>query len=228
MSQASSSPVSEGGSPYRRYGKRALDVALALVLSLPAALLTLLAAAAVKAETGGPVFFVQRRPGLGGKPFDLYKLRTMAAETHRDGRALSDHERMTRSGRVIRALSLDELPQLYNILRGDMSFVGPRPLLMQYLPLYTREQARRHEVRPGISGWAQVNGRNALSWEEKFRLDVWYADHLSLGLDLRIMGLTVLRVLKGEGVNQGADVTMRPCEGSVNGTGRGGGEGSGG
>lgn len=224
MSPASSVPASEGGALYRGYGKRALDVALALLLGGPAALLTLLAAIAVKAETGGPAFFVQRRPGKGGRPFDLYKLRTMAVETQRDGRPLSDAERVTRSGRVIRALSLDELPQLYNILRGDMSFVGPRPLLMQYLPLYTKEQARRHEVRPGISGWAQVNGRNALSWEEKFRLDVWYVDHVSLALDLRVIGLTVLRVLNREGVNQEGDVTMRPFEGTAreNGEGTGG------
>lgn len=202
-----------GGRLYRAFGKRALDLLFALLLLPPAALLVLPSMAIVKAQSPGSALFIQRRPGRGGKPFLLFKLRTMISRTEKDGRPLSDMERVTGFGRFIRALSIDELPQLLNILKGDMSFIGPRPLLMQYLPLYTPAQARRHEVRPGISGWAQVNGRNALSWDEKFALDVWYVDHLSLRLDLKIIGMTIRRVLNREGINADEGVTMRPFTG---------------
>jgi lipopolysaccharide/colanic/teichoic acid biosynthesis glycosyltransferase len=199
---------------YGKYGKRALDLICAGILALPAGLLVVLAALAVKVETHGPAFFIQERPGKKSKPFHLYKLRTMITATEKDGVPLSDMERITRSGRMIRALSLDELPQLLNIIKGDMSFIGPRPLLMQYLPLYSKKQARRHEVRPGISGWAQVKGRNALSWEEKFRLDVFYVDHISLKMDAAIMVKTLVNVLRRQDVNASQEMTMQPFAGS--------------
>jgi lipopolysaccharide/colanic/teichoic acid biosynthesis glycosyltransferase len=199
---------------YGKYGKRALDLICAGILALPAGLLVVLAALAVKVETHGPAFFIQERPGMKSKPFHLYKLRTMITATEKDGVPLSDMERITRSGRMIRALSLDELPQLLNIIKGDMSFIGPRPLLMQYLPLYSKKQARRHEVRPGISGWAQVKGRNALSWEEKFRLDVFYVDHISLKMDAAIMVKTLVNVLRRQDVNASQEMTMQPFAGS--------------
>lgn len=188
--------------------KRFLDLLFSVILGIPALVIVGACYIAIKLETKGPVFFVQERPGKNGKPFRLYKLRSMIVETERDGRVLSDFERMTKSGRIIRKLSFDELPQILNILRGDMSFIGPRPLLMRYLPRYTPEQARRHEVRPGISGWAQVNGRNELTWEQKFENDVWYVDHVSFGLDLKIFWMTIVNVLKHQGINAGADETM--------------------
>lgn len=188
--------------------KRFLDLMLALILAIPAVLVVAACYFAIKAETKGPAFFVQERPGLRGKVFRIYKLRTMIVETERNGRYLTDMERMTKTGRIIRALSLDELPQILNILKGEMSFIGPRPLLPEYLPLYTKEQARRHDVRPGISGWAQVNGRNEISWEDRFRRDVWYVDHMSLGLDMRILAMTVRNVLNRQGINAGAAETM--------------------
>jgi lipopolysaccharide/colanic/teichoic acid biosynthesis glycosyltransferase len=157
---------------------------------------------------GSPVLFVQQRPGLRGRGFRLVKFRTMKSAVGHDGRELPDAERLTALGRFLRATSLDELPQLWNVLRGDLSLVGPRPLLVQYLERYTPEQARRHDVLPGITGWAQVNGRNAISWEEKFALDVWYVDHWSFVLDLRILLLTIVRVLQREGIAQGGHVTM--------------------
>ncbi|MBQ7255578.1 MAG: sugar transferase [Oscillospiraceae bacterium] len=188
--------------------KRFLDLLFSVILGIPALVIVGACYVAIKLETKGPVFFVQERPGKNGKPFRLYKLRSMIVETERDGRVLSDFERMTKSGRIIRKLSFDELPQILNILRGDMSFIGPRPLLMRYLPRYTPEQARRHEVRPGISGWAQVNGRNELTWEQKFENDVWYVDHVSFGLDIKIFWMTIVNVLKHQGINAGADETM--------------------
>lgn len=199
---------------YRHFVKRALDILLALILLPIAGIPVCCCYAAIKAETRGPAFFVQERPGLHGKIFRLYKLRTMIVETERDGRSLTDMERMTKAGKVIRALSLDELPQLWNILKGDMSFIGPRPLLPSYLPLYTQEQMRRHEVRPGISGWAQVNGRNEISWEQKFERDVWYVDNLSFRLDCRIFWMTLCNVLKRSGINAGVNETMRVFEGT--------------
>jgi sugar transferase EpsL len=183
---------------------------LVLILVSPAlGLLALL----VRLKLGSPVFFRQQRPGRHGQPFMLFKFRTMTDDRDADGSLLPDERRLTPFGQFLRRTSLDELPELLNILRGEMSLVGPRPLLMQYLDRYTPEQARRHEVRPGITGWAQINGRNALSWEEKFALDVWYVDHLSLGLDLKILFLTVWKVLRREGISQEGYATMPEFEG---------------
>ena len=157
---------------------------------------------------GSPVLFKQQRPGLHGKPFMMSKFRTMTDARDGDGNLLPDADRLTRLGRFLRSTSLDELPELFNVLKGDMSLVGPRPLLMRYLDRYTPEQARRHEVRPGITGWAQINGRNALSWEDKFTLDVWYVDHCSLLLDMRIILQTIWKVLRREGISQEGEATM--------------------
>lgn len=168
----------------------------------------------VRRKLGSPVLFRQTRPGLHGKPFQLIKFRTMRNAIGLDGRPLHDSERMTSFGSFLRSASLDELPELWNVLKGDMSLVGPRPLLMEYLPLYSLEQARRHEVRPGVTGWAQVNGRNALSWEEKFRLDVWYVDNHSFWLDLKILALTVKKVFVREGISAAGEVTMTYFTGS--------------
>ncbi len=185
--------------------KRSFDLlaaALGLVLLSP---LIVVVAALIYAVMGRPVLFAQRRPGQGGRLFTVHKFRTMLAE---QGASLSDAERLTPLGRTLRRYSLDELPQLWNVLRGDMSLVGPRPLLVEYLPLYSPEQARRHEVRPGVTGWAQVNGRNAQSWQERLRLDVWYVDHRSFALDLKILWLTVSKVLSAEGLAQPGHATM--------------------
>jgi lipopolysaccharide/colanic/teichoic acid biosynthesis glycosyltransferase len=188
--------------------KRAVDLAVAggaLVVLAPALAAT---AIAVRRSMGAPVLFRQERPGLGGAPFTVLKFRSMRDARDERGRPLPDAERLTSVGRFLRATSLDELPQLWNVVRGDLSLVGPRPLLMQYLPRYTVEQARRHDVKPGITGWAQVNGRNAISWEQKFALDVWYVDHWSLWLDLKILALTALKVVKRDGIAQQGHVTM--------------------
>ncbi|WAT83483.1 sugar transferase [Delftia acidovorans] len=194
--------------------KRVMDVVLAgcalLVLCLPLSALAWL----VRTRLGSPVFFRQVRPGLHGQPFEMVKFRTMTDACGPDGQLLSDAERLTPFGRFLRASSLDELPELWNVLKGDMSLVGPRPLLMEYLPLYTPEQARRHEVRPGVTGWAQVNGRNVLGWEEKFQLDVWYVDHRTLWLDIRILWLTVRKVLVREGISAAGEATMARFTGS--------------
>jgi lipopolysaccharide/colanic/teichoic acid biosynthesis glycosyltransferase len=165
-------------------------------------------AVAIRATMGSPVFFRQERPGRGGRPFRIVKFRTMCDLRGPDGRLLPDGERLTKLGRFLRATSLDELPQLWNVLRGELSLVGPRPLLMQYLARYTPEQARRHDVLPGITGWAQINGRNAIDWNLKFDLDVWYVDHWSLSLDARILGQTLWRVLRREGISANAHATM--------------------
>jgi lipopolysaccharide/colanic/teichoic acid biosynthesis glycosyltransferase len=157
---------------------------------------------------GRPVFFRQARPGKGGKPFEMYKFRTMLDKRDGSGNPLPDEARLTWIGRFLRSTSLDELPELFNVLKGDMSLVGPRPLLMQYLERYTPEQARRHEVKPGLTGWAQVNGRNAITWEEKFWLDVWYVDHRSLWLDVKIIAMTVLKVIRREGISGEGRATM--------------------
>ena len=199
---------------YCRVVKRILDILLAVVLSIPALIIIAVCYIGVKIETKGPAFFVQQRPGRGGKVFSLYKLRTMIIETERNGKPLSDMERMTHTGRVIRACSFDELPQIWNIVKGDMSFIGPRPLLVTYLPLYTPEQARRHKVLPGISGWAQVNGRNEISWEKKFERDVWYVDNVSFGLDVKIFWMTIWNVLHRSGINAGVNETMGAFQGS--------------
>ena len=194
--------------------KRLFDLFLAavalLLLTLPLLSLIWL----VRRKLGSPVFFRQTRPGLHGRPFEMVKFRTMTDARGPDGQLLPDAERLTPFGRFLRATSLDELPELWNVLKGDMSLVGPRPLLVEYLPLYSPEQARRHEVRPGITGWAQVNGRNALSWEEKFRLDVWYVDHRSLWLDIKVLWLTVKKVLVREGISAAGEATMSKFTGS--------------
>jgi lipopolysaccharide/colanic/teichoic acid biosynthesis glycosyltransferase len=197
--------------------KRLFDIlAAALALSLLCMPL-LLVAVLVRFKLGSPVFFRQTRPGLQGKPFQMIKFRTMRDAFDAEGRALPDSERLTAFGQLLRATSLDELPELWNVLKGDMSLVGPRPLLMEYLPLYTPEQARRHAVRPGITGWAQVNGRNAISWDEKFRLDVWYVDNQSFGLDLKIIALTIKKVVRRDGVNASGEATMYRFNGSNSG-----------
>jgi sugar transferase EpsL len=193
---------------YRALGKRLFDLALsvpALVILLPVlAVLALL----VRITLASPVLFRQLRPGFQGKPFELYKFRTMNNKCDQDGKLLPDAERLTKFGRLLRSTSIDELPELFNVLKGDMSLVGPRPLLMQYLERYTPEQARRHEVKPGITGWAQANGRNAITWEEKFKLDVWYVDNVSLLLDVKIILMTIWKIIKREGINQKGQATM--------------------
>jgi len=193
---------------------RLLDLLLAgtaLLLFWP---VLLVVALLVRVKLGSPVLFRQTRPGLHGRLFEIVKFRTMRDAVGPDGRPLPDAERLTRFGRFLRASSLDELPELWNVIRGDMSLVGPRPLLVQYLERYSPRQARRHEVRPGITGWAQVNGRNALTWDEKFELDVWYVDHKSVMLDLRILWLTVASVLRREGVSQPGHATMEEFMGN--------------
>jgi lipopolysaccharide/colanic/teichoic acid biosynthesis glycosyltransferase len=190
--------------------RAAATCGLVLVLPLLAAI-----ALAIRLEGHGPAFFVQTRPGLGGRPFRLVKFRTMRAALGPDGRPLPDGERLTRLGRWLRRASLDELPQLWNVARGQLSLVGPRPLLMEYLPLYSPEQARRHLVKQGITGWAQINGRNAISWEEKFALDCWYVDHWSLLLDFTILLKTVQSVLTRHGVSAPGQATAEKFEGSI-------------
>ncbi len=195
--------------------KRLMDLAGAVFWLLVLWPVMAAIALAVKLGSPGPVFFRQERPGLGGRIFRIWKFRTMTDERGPDGRLLSDGERLTPVGRLIRRWTLDELPQLFNILKGEMSFIGPRPLLVRYLERYTPEQARRHEVRPGITGWAQINGRNAQSWEERFRHDVWYVDHLSLWLDVRIMLLSIGKVLRREGISAEGHETMPEFMGSA-------------
>lgn len=193
--------------------KRLFDFWAALLVFILLALPLLVLAWLIRRKLGSPVLFRQVRPGLHGKPFTMVKFRTMTDERVPDGALLPDAQRMTPFGRFLRSSSLDELPELWNVLRGDMSLVGPRPLLMEYLPLYSPVQARRHEVRPGITGWAQVNGRNAISWVDKFALDVWYVDHRSLWLDVRILWLTVRKVLVREGISAAGEATMPRFEG---------------
>ena len=194
--------------------KRSIDFLLSFIALVAFSPLLLVLAILVRLLLGSPVLFRQTRPGLGGRPFRLIKFRTMTDGTDADGVLLPDSERLTAFGRMLRATSLDELPELWNVLKGDMSLVGPRPLLMEYLDLYTAEQARRHEVRPGITGWAQVNGRNALSWEDKFALDIWYVDNQSLWLDVKILFKTLVSVVRRDGVSQQGHVTMEPFRGS--------------
>jgi sugar transferase EpsL len=194
--------------------KRIFDITVAGLLLLLLAPVLIIVALSVCIFLGRPVFFRQMRPGLNGTPFRMIKFRTMRDARDAQGNLLPDTERLTRFGRLLRATSLDELPELINVLKGDMSLVGPRPLLMQYLERYTPEQARRHEVRPGITGLAQVNGRNTISWEERFKLDVWYVDHRSFWLDLKIIAKTLLKVLRSEGVNQSTQQTMTEFKGS--------------
>ncbi len=188
--------------------KRLFDLCIALVALLLLALPLLLLTVLVRRKLGRPAFFRQVRPGLAGKPFEMVKFRSMTDARGPDGALLPDAVRLTPFGHFLRASSLDELPGLWNVLKGDMSLVGPRPLLVEYLPLYSPTQARRHEVRPGITGWAQVNGRNALSWDEKFALDVWYVEHQSLWLDIKILFLTVRKVLVRDAISAAGDATM--------------------
>jgi len=196
--------------------KRLLDLCFAVFMLLSLAPLLALLSLGIRIIIGSPILFIQVRPGLNSKPFKLYKFRTMTNATDSKGIFLPDAARMTRLGRFLRSTSLDELPELWNVLKGDMSLVGPRPLLMQYLDRYTPEQSRRHEVRPGITGWAQVNGRNTLTWKEKFELDVWYVDNRSLWLDIKIIGMTLCKILKQEGINQPGQTTMEEFKGSSN------------
>lgn len=195
--------------------KRAFDIvasASALVVLSPVLAIT---AYKVKKELGSPVLFRQTRPGLHGKPFEMIKFRTMKDAMDKEGNALPDSERLTEFGKKLRASSLDELPELWNVLKGDMSLVGPRPLLMEYLPLYSPEQAKRHNVRPGVTGYAQVNGRNSLSWEDKFKLDTWYVEHQSLWLDMKILLKTVKKVIIKDGISAEGEATMTKFTGTV-------------
>lgn len=194
--------------------KRWFDLVFASVGILVLALPLFVVVCLIRVKLGCPVFFTQLRPGLNGKPFKMIKLRTMTDARGADGLLLSDFERLTPFGAFLRSSSLDELPELWNVLKGDMSLVGPRPLLMEYLPLYSAEQARRHEVRPGITGWAQVNGRNALSWEEKFQFDVWYVENQSLWLDLKILWMTLKKVIVRDGISAAGEATMPRFTGS--------------
>lgn len=193
--------------------KRTCDFVLAFLMLVLFAPVLLAVSFQVFLRLGLPVFFVQLRPGLGARPFRLIKFRSMTNQRDHRGLPVSDVQRLSPFGRWLRSTSIDELPSLVNVLRGEMSFIGPRPLLMDYLPLYSPLQARRHDVRPGLSGWAQVNGRNALSWEEKFRLDVWYVDHQSFWLDLRILLITIWKVLRREGISAAGEATMVPFSG---------------
>jgi sugar transferase EpsL len=203
--------MNNGRSPYP---KRLFDLLISLLALLLLSPLLGLLVLLVHVKLGSPVLFRQQRPGLHGRPFTLIKFRTMIDQRDAHGNLLPDADRLTKFGKFLRASSLDELPELWNVLKGEMSLVGPRPLLMHYLPLYTPEQARRHEVRPGITGWAQVNGRNALSWEDKFALDVWYVDHHTLWLDLKIIFLTLLKIIKRHGINHPGEATMQAFTGS--------------
>ena len=194
--------------------KRCFDLLSSILLVTLLSLILLIVALLVKIKLGSPVIFKQQRPGLHEKPFYLYKFRTMTDQRDHQGNLLPDHIRLTPFGQFLRKLSLDELPQLINVIKGDLSLVGPRPLLMEYLPLYTKEQAKRHRVRPGMTGWAQVNGRNAITWEEKFKLDVWYVENRSFLLDIKILLLTFLKVIQSEGINQTNHVTMESFKGT--------------
>ncbi|MBO1623975.1 MULTISPECIES: sugar transferase [Bacillus] len=194
--------------------KRLFDLFVSLSLSMLFSFLIIIVAVLVRFKLGSPILFKQQRPGLHGKPFFLYKFRTMTDETDSEGNMLPDNVRLTKFGKFLRKYSLDELPQLVNVIKGDLSLVGPRPLLMEYLELYTEEQAKRHNVRPGITGWAQVNGRNAISWEEKFDFDVWYVKNRTFFLDMKILLLTVKKVSKSEGINQVGHVTIEKFTGT--------------
>lgn len=194
--------------------KRVFDFIVSLIALIILSPVISVTAFLIRLKIGSPVLFKQQRPGLNEKPFYVYKFRSMTDERDSNDELLPDDVRLTSFGKVVRKLSLDELPQLWNVHKGDMSFVGPRPLLMEYLPLYNERQARRHEVRPGITGWAQVNGRNAISWEEKFELDVWYVENRSFWLDIKILFMTVLKVFKSEGISQDGQATMTKFEGS--------------
>ena len=193
--------------------KRIFDIVISSILLLLLLLPLLILGAMIRIKLGSPVLFAQVRPGLGGAPFTLLKFRTMTDAVDASGNLLGDEDRLTPFGHLLRRTSLDELPELWNVLKGDMSLVGPRPLLMEYLPLYSQEQNRRHEVRPGITGWAQVNGRNLLNWDERFKLDVWYVDHYSFLLDIKILIFTIQKVIKREGISANGEATMSKFKG---------------
>lgn len=198
----------------RAFGKRLFDLILVIPSLLLLSPLLAVLAILVRIKHGSPVLFHQQRPGLNGQPFMLHKFRTMREARDAQGNLLPDEMRLTRFGCFLRSTSLDELPELFNIIKGDMSLVGPRPLLMVYLDRYTPEQTRRHEVNPGVTGWAQINGRNAISWEEKFKFDIWYVEHYSLWLDLKIIALTIWKTIKREGISQAGHATMEEFRGS--------------
>jgi lipopolysaccharide/colanic/teichoic acid biosynthesis glycosyltransferase len=198
---------------YKFFLKRILDVIVSVVLLLLLFLLLFVVFLLLRNQNRGSAFFFQERPGKNAKPFKIIKFKSMTDEKDKNGVLLPDIQRITAFGKIVRKLSIDELPQLINVLKGDMSLVGPRPLLFKYIPLYSQEQYRRHEVRPGITGWAQVNGRNSISWTEKFKLDVEYVDKVSFFLDLKIIGMTVIKVFKREGVNQTEERPMLPFDG---------------
>jgi lipopolysaccharide/colanic/teichoic acid biosynthesis glycosyltransferase len=200
---------------YKNLFKRFFDFLIAFTgIILISPLLILLIFILSFANQGAGVFFTQKRPGKNEKIFSVVKFKTMTDEKDKDGNLLPEAQRLTKIGRFIRRSSLDEIPQLINVLIGDMSLIGPRPLLVQYLPLYNKQQARRHEVRPGITGWAQVNGRNAISWEQKFNYDIWYVDNVSFTLDIKIIFLTLLKVIQSEGINQNREIIMKPFKGN--------------
>jgi len=199
---------------YKKLIKRVLDVFSATLLLLLFAPILIACMLLLLLANNGAAFFFQKRPGLNGKIFTIVKFKTMNDAKDKAGQLLPDEQRLTTVGRVIRKTSLDELPQLLDVLKGDMSLIGPRPLLVEYLPLYNEHQKRRHEVKPGITGWAQVNGRNAISWQEKFDLDVWYVDHCSFRLDIKILLLTILKVFKREGINQAGQATVEKFNGN--------------
>ncbi|MGG7078785.1 sugar transferase [Clostridium sardiniense] len=194
--------------------KRSFDIIFSLMVLIILSPIFLIIAILVRINLGGPVFFTQERIGIYNRPFKMYKFRTMKDIKDSNGNLLSDNERLTKFGKVLRSTSLDELPEFLNIIRGEMSLIGPRPLLVEYLPLYNGEQIKRHNMLPGITGWAQINGRNNISWAEKFKLDVWYVDNWSLKLDIKIFFLTIIKVIKREDINQGLSVTMEFFNGS--------------
>ena len=202
---------------YRKYIKRILDFILSLIALVILSPIILVIAILVRIKLGSPVIFKQKRPGLNEKIFTLYKFRTMTDAKDENGNLLPENIRLTKFGKILRSTSLDELPELFNILKGDMSIVGPRPLLVKYLPLYNKSQKHRHDVRPGFTGWAQCNGRNALSWEEKFDLDIYYVNHVSFFIDVKILFKTIKIVLLREGISSDTSVTMEEFRGSVDG-----------
>ena len=199
---------------YEKYIKRLLDFTLSILALIILSPVLLVTALLVRIKLGSPIIFHQERPGKSEKIFRLYKFRSMTDECDENGNLLPDDERLTRFGRTLRSTSLDELPELWNILRGDMSIVGPRPLLVKYLPLYNEEQRHRHDVRPGLTGWAQANGRNAISWEEKFKLDVWYVQHISFWVDVKVIFMTVKKVFCRDGISSETSVTMEEFSGT--------------
>ncbi|MBW8051076.1 MAG: sugar transferase [Cytophagales bacterium] len=199
---------------YQHFFKRSLDLVISILLLIATSPVFIVAALLLAAANQGKMFFVQKRPGLQAKPFYIIKFKTMNDKTDRNGNLLPDNKRLTFAGKIIRKTSIDELPQLLNVLKGNLSLIGPRPLLMEYLPLYSKEQAKRHLVKPGITGWAQVNGRNAITWEKKFEYDIWYAEHISFCLDVKIFFITIFKILKMEGIRSVSSATMEKFKGS--------------